>query len=208
MRIASAFSLILACANLALAQSYSVIPLHDFAGTDGQDPVALVQSSDTSFYGAAALGGAGYGTVFHLTTSGFTTLHQFAGPDGAYPNGLILAADGTLYGTSSGGNTACPSGCGTVFHIDSQGNFSTVYAFSGPDGQYPTNLLQGQDGNLYGTTEDPGPVVVFKLTPAGALSTVYTFCSQGACPNRKPAHRSGSGSERQLFLSDSHRRQR
>src|ERR1022692_3902657 len=78
------------------------------------------------------------------------TLHQFTGADGASPNSLIQARDRTLYGTTQqGGNTACPSGCGTVFHIDAPGHFSTLYAFSGPDGQYPANLLQGHDGTLY-----------------------------------------------------------
>ncbi|MGA2589320.1 MAG: choice-of-anchor tandem repeat GloVer-containing protein [Bryobacteraceae bacterium] len=184
MRITPGVLLVLASWNLALAQSYSVITLHSFAGKEGQDPVALVQASDGSFFGAAALGGAGYGTVFHLKTNGqLTTLHQFTGADGASPNSLILARDQTLYGTTLGGNTACPSGCGTVFHIDAQGQFSTLYSFSGPDGQYPANLLQGQDGNLYGTTEgEAGPIIVFKLTRAGAISTLYTFCSQGGCP--------------------------
>ena len=143
-----------------------------------------MQASDGSFFGAAALGGAGYGTVFHLKTNGqLITLHQFTGADGASPNSLIQARDRTLYGTTQqGGNTACPSGCGTVFHIDAPGHFSTLYAFSGPDGQYPANLLQGHDGTLYGITGgEAGPGTVFKLTPGGAISTLYAFCSQPNC---------------------------
>src|ERR1039458_58091 len=94
MRITPVASLVLASWNLALAQSYSVITLHSFAGKEGQDPVALVQTSDGSFFGAAALGGAGYGTVFHLKTDGqLITLHQFTGADGASPNSLIQAKD-------------------------------------------------------------------------------------------------------------------
>ena len=184
MRITPVASLVLASWNLALAQSYSVITLHSFAGKEGQDPVALVQTSDGSFFGAAALGGAGYGTVFHLKTDGqLITLHQFTGADGASPNSLIQAKDRTLFGTTQqGGNTACPSGCGTVFHIDAPGHFSTLYAFSGPDGQYPANLLQGHDGTLYGITGgETGPGTVFKLTPGGAFSTLYAFCSQPNC---------------------------
>jgi len=133
MRFTSAVWLIPVSLNVAIAQTYSAIPLHSFAGKDGQDPVALVQASDGSFFGAAAQGGAGYGTVFHLATNGqLTTLHQFTGADGASPNSLIQARDRSLYGTTGGGNNACPSCCGTVFHIDAQGGFATLYAFSGP----------------------------------------------------------------------------
>jgi uncharacterized repeat protein (TIGR03803 family) len=189
MRITCAASLVLASWNLACAQSYSIITRHSFVGKDGQDPVALVQVSDGSFFGATALGGTGYGTVFHLNTDGeLTTLHQFTGAYGASPNGLI-ARGRTIYGTTQGGNSACPSGCGTVFQIDAQGQFTTLYSFSGPDGQYPANLLYGQDGNLYGTTgaqdgsccSRPPAVTVFKLTTAGAISTLYTFCSAPDC---------------------------
>jgi uncharacterized repeat protein (TIGR03803 family) len=182
--MALAVLLLLAACDAALAQSYSVITLHSFNGKDGQDPVALVQDSDGSFFGVAAQGGSGYGTVFHLKTNGqLITLHRFTGADGASPNGLIQARDRTLYGTTQGGNSACPSGCGTVFHIDAQGGFSTLYAFSGTDGQSPANLLQGQDGNLYGTIGgEAGPVAVFKLTPAGTLSIFYSFCSPPDCP--------------------------
>jgi len=104
MRITLGALLVLASWNLALAQSYSVITLHSFAGKEGQDPVALVQAFDGSFFGAAALGGGGYGTVFHLKTNGLlTTLHEFTGADGASPNSLIQARDQTLYGTTLGG---------------------------------------------------------------------------------------------------------
>src|SRR5580693_5460132 len=173
----------------AFAQSYSLITLHDFKGTEGQDPIALVQSSDGSLFGIAALGGTGNGTVFHLQTNGaIITLHDFAGSDGMSPNSLIEVGS-TLYGTTlEGGNTACAGGCGTVFRIDAQGNFSTLYAFSGPDGEYPANLLQGLDGNLYGTTgENAGTESVFKLTPGGTLSSLYVFCSDPDCPTLYPA---------------------
>ena len=180
----SAVILVFVSWNLALAQSYSLITLHDFAGTDGQDPDTLVQASDGSLFGATALGGAGNGTVFQLKTDGqIITLHQFSGSDGVSPNSLVQVGD-TLYGTAlEGGNTACPSGCGTVFRIDPKGQFSTLYAFSGPDGEYPANRLLGLDGNLYGTTgENAGTEVVFKLTPGGSLSPLYTFCTAPNCP--------------------------
>jgi uncharacterized repeat protein (TIGR03803 family) len=186
MQVSPAAALVLACSGTILAQNYAVSVPHQFEGEEGRDPVDLIQASDGSFIGVAAQGGLGYGTVFQLKANErITRVHLFRGADGAIPNKLIQAKDGTLYGTTAqGGNTACSGGCGTVFHIDAQGNFSTLYAFSGPDGQSPAHLLQAQDGNLYGTTgETPGGPTgaVFKLTPAGAFSEFYTFCSQPSC---------------------------
>jgi len=68
--------------------------------------------------------------------------------------------------------------------------FKSLFSFDGANGQYPErNLVQGLDGNLYGTTGfggtgNPacfGPGVVFKLTPAGAETTVYDFGSKPNC---------------------------
>ena len=62
---------------------------------------------------------------------------------------------------------------------------STLLSFSGANGIAPSGaLVQGFDGNLYGTTfgggaNDSG--MVFKITPAGKLSTLYSFCSQPLC---------------------------
>jgi uncharacterized repeat protein (TIGR03803 family) len=184
MQFTRVAALVLASWSPVLAQSYAISVPHDFAGSEGRDPVALLQAADGSFLGVAAQGGLGHGTVFELETNGqIITVHQFTGADGSSPNSLIQAKDRTLYGTTlQGGNTACASGCGTVFHIDAQGQFSTLYAFSGPDGQSPANLLQGQDGNLYGIIGGAaGPGAVFKLTPGGTLSTLYAFCSQPDC---------------------------
>src|SRR5450755_151976 len=66
---------------------------------------------------------------------------------------------------------------------------STIYSFCSqgggcPDGEYPNaGLVQGVHGDLYGTTSGGGANrgTIFKITPAGALTTVYTFCSQPNC---------------------------
>ena len=45
-------------------------------------------------------------------------------------------------------------------------------------------MIQGSDGNFYGTTSvggNAGAGTVFKLTPAGDLTTLYTFCSVANC---------------------------
>jgi uncharacterized repeat protein (TIGR03803 family) len=176
--------------------------LHNFAGPDGSNPYAgLVQANDGNFYGTTLYGGANQeGAVFKITPSGtFTTLYSFCGqpgcPDGSYPvSGLVQASDGNLYGTTmfGGTNIHCgPNsdyGCGTVFKITLAGAPTIIYNFcSQPncaDGYLPTaGLLQGADGNLYGTTYSGGAFcggnggcgTVFKTTLAGALTSLHSF---------------------------------
>jgi uncharacterized repeat protein (TIGR03803 family) len=49
------------------------------------------------------------------------------------------------------------------------------------------SLVQGTDGNLYGTTygynpgDNPHYGTVFDITPAGALTTLWTFCAEPDC---------------------------
>ncbi|HEY6764936.1 MAG TPA: choice-of-anchor tandem repeat GloVer-containing protein [Candidatus Sulfotelmatobacter sp.] len=48
-----------------------------------------------------------------------------------------------------------------------------------------TTLVQGLDGNLYGTTGGGSSSrgTVFRMTPEGAVSTLYSFCAQSGCPD-------------------------
>jgi uncharacterized repeat protein (TIGR03803 family) len=65
--------------------------------------------------------------------------------------------------------------------------FTTLFSFNNTDGGDPaTALVQGTDGNFYGTTEAGGANdygTVFKITPSGALTTLYSFCAQSGCPD-------------------------
>ena len=185
-----------------ITPSGTLTTLHNFDGADGRVAVGgLVQGTDGLFYGTTAHGGAnGDGTVFTITPSGtLTTLHNFDNTDGYEPfyGGLVQASDGNFYGTTTqGGAYSSPycSGCGTVFRITPSGTLTTLYSFcSQPncvDGAFPqAGLVQGSDGNFYGTTFGGGANgncaggcgTVFKITPIGALTTLYSFCSQPNC---------------------------
>jgi len=180
--------------------------------TDGENPGAgLVQGTDGNFYGTTVQGGVtngdncdGCGTVFKITPSGtLTTLHAFAGnpTEGQWPLApLVQGTDGNFYGTTEagGGSLNCgagASGCGTVFRITPGGTLTTLHSFQATDGLLPVaGLVQATDGNFYGTTQYGGTVTncseitgtcgtVFKVTPQGALTTLYSFdSSDGAYP--------------------------
>ncbi len=132
----------------------------------------------------------------------FSTLTNFIGPNGYLPvAGITLGADGNFYGTTfdggvGNGSSACAptQGCGTVFKVTPTGTLTTLYSFcsqpSCADGSYPyAGLALGADGNLYGTTESGGTGcsssggcgTVFKITPSGTLTTLYSFCTQQNC---------------------------
>ena len=123
------------------------------------------------------------------TRHSFTTLHSFDSTDGAYLYaGLIQATDGNLYGTTSDYPTG---GGGTIFKITPNGTLTTLYSFCSQspctDGAYPVApLVQGTGGNFYGTTQSGGSTdifgTVFKITAAGTLTTLYSFCYTGTCP--------------------------
>ena len=68
---------------------------------------------------------------------------------------------------------------------------TTLVNFAGANGANPqSSLIQGTDGNFYGTTPDGGDLskcssfgcgTVFKITPGGTLTTLYSFCAQTNC---------------------------
>ena len=185
-----------------ITPSGTLMTLYSFctpSGTcaDGQNPSAgLVQATNGDFYGTAEDGGAnGTGTVFKITPSGtLTTLHSFCPQrgahctDGVFPaTGLVQATNGDFYGTTSEGG-AKPGGFGTVFKITPSGALTTLHRFCAqsacPDGSVPNALIQATNGDFYGTTAGGGANAegtVFKITPSGTLTTLYSFCSQTNC---------------------------
>jgi len=159
--------------------------LYSFTGTsDGANPAAaLVQGSDGNLYGTASSGGSvGGGTIFEITPAGAESVfYQFGSNqnDGAGPRAaLVQGGDGNLYGTTSGGGS---NGLGAVFKITAAGTETLLHSFAGSpnDGASPeAAMVQGSDGNLYGTTYSGGSQnngTVFRITPAGAETVLYSF---------------------------------
>jgi len=172
--------------------------LYSFAGaSDGTSPAgALLLAADGNFYGVTQAGGAHeQGTVFRMTPAGaLTTIYSFAGgTDGYSPVGaLIQGTDGDFYGATRRNRIAGYEFYGTIFKVTSAGQLSTLYALNYTDGSYPhAGLVQGSDGNFYGTTRDGGRSsngTFFRITPNGAFTTLVSFdgFDTGAHPESTP----------------------
>ena len=91
-----------------------------------------------------------------------------------------------LFGTTGGGGAF---GFGTVFKMDTTGNETVLYSFTGgTDGKSPlTGLVHDAAGNFYGATEQGGAFrygVVFKVDHAGNETVLHSFTygADGAFP--------------------------
>jgi uncharacterized repeat protein (TIGR03803 family) len=193
----------------AWAQTQSV--LHNFCAragcADGEFPYAgLVFDQEGNLYGTTERGGAqidGYGTgvVFRVSPQGketvlYTFCPQTGCTDGNWPlDGLVFDQKGDLYGTTYYGGAY---GNGTVFKLTPKGKEAVLYSFcpqggfSCTDGEGPwAGVVFDQKGNLYGTTLKGGAAynsdcdfgcgVVFKVSPEGNETVLYSFCEQANC---------------------------
>jgi uncharacterized repeat protein (TIGR03803 family) len=143
-----------------------------------------VQGSDGNFYGTTQSGGTyNYGTVFNISTNGaLTNLYSFSTSSQGSPGGLVQGSDGNFYGTTEyGGNTnlGLGAGIGTVFTVTTNGTLTNLHSFTGTnDGAYPVApLVQGSDGNYYGTTQNGGTNnvgTIFRLTIQPQLTMTFS----------------------------------
>jgi uncharacterized repeat protein (TIGR03803 family) len=177
---------------------------------EGGLPYALIQGTDGNFYGKTLNGGdMNQGVFFELTPQGDFTSYSFypgapcignqfleqSAPENPH---MIQGTDSNFYSIcESGGPSNSPDPAGSIYKVTPSGNITAIYNFCGgnannncTDGDEPQgSLVEGSDGNLYGTTESGGTDsghgagmdgggagTIYRVTPGGTLSTLYTFC--------------------------------
>jgi uncharacterized repeat protein (TIGR03803 family) len=113
-------------------------------------------------------------------------------PHGGEPGSLIQGSDGNFYGTtfvSSEGNQSQPNG-GTVFSVTTKGQFTLLHAFlpgvknNYPNGNNPSSITEGSDGNFYGVTFNggvPGHGVLYRVSRRSGFKVIHSFCSARNC---------------------------
>ncbi len=183
--------------------------LHSFTGADGAYPYGGLLQVGTNLIGTTSGGGTnGDGTVFEIPLGGgtLTPLYNFGGSDSAPYSGLIKVG-GNFYGTTSSGSLANGPSCspigsnyGTIYEITPSGTLTTLHSFDNTDGALPFgSLIEGADGNLYGSTACGGSTglnegTIFQIsTSGGTLNTLHTFSgTDGAFPFAGPVQ-AGNG---------------
>jgi len=185
--------------------------LVSFDGTNGSAPRSLIQARDGNFYGTSDRGGAlGHGTVFRMTPTGsVTTLAAISDTNATGPYYLMQASDGNFYGTDCyGGKNIARNGyynlAGTIFRVTPNGTLTNLVLFNMSNGGCPVAaLIEGTDGNFYGSTWEGGPVAqgilfgvgtLFKMTPQGQVSSLVQFNLRNGCNPVAGLVQAGDGS--------------
>jgi len=166
---------------------------------------SLIQDQAGNLYGVAEEGPGGAGVIYKLSPQGQQTLlHAFQLNPKRSPavpaGGLLLDKSGNIFGaTFAGGQGNCPTGCGTIYRLDTAGKLHILYEFTGgADGSRPFGqLVEDAQGNLYGIAKsggeqtcpdrlsaDPSCGTVFKLDKHRQLTVLHSFTgvTDGAVP--------------------------
>ena len=171
------------------------IRYYSFDGTDGEIPESPLVEVSGSLFGTTSFGGTlDFGTIYKMNALGKeTVLYSFQGAsDGCDPEpGLTVDSKGNLYGATSGGSC---NGSGTAaYELDTAGNFTVLYEFTGFIGSEPNSaLIFDSKGNLYGTAGAGGSSdqcsggcgTVYELSPSNGTWSghrLYSFCSLPDC---------------------------
>ena len=165
----------------------------DLAGPNA----TLIVGWDGNLYGTTEGGGTySQGGIFRLTPAGVeSVLYSYYnnGTDGnAFgESALVQGSDGNFYGVTPGGGRYSN---GTLYRMTPAGQFSVLYSFAGQpaDGSGPlATLIQGSDGNFYGTTSAGGANnggTAFSFTLAGAETVLYSFGSWASTSDASDPH--------------------
>ena len=170
--------------TLTLGGGFSLV--HGFSGSDGGKPVAsLSQDSNGNIVGTTSMGTAApnaNGTVFSIASGGaFSTLV-----------GLILrrrlraasrAHSGSVWNLLRDRVAGRVQRCRHDLQVRSLHGVTVLRHLSqDPDGDSNDPLLSAADGDFYGTTSAGGGAgigngTLFKVTPDGVFTRLYTFTS-------------------------------
>jgi uncharacterized repeat protein (TIGR03803 family) len=157
----------------------------------------LTVGADGNFYGYEPFGGTGNnGAIFKITSDGnFQTVLSCDIQTGSGCSGLVLGRDGNLYGTMDLGGKDFT---GNFFRLTTNGRFTILASFNETNNLLVSRnkLVQGTDGDFYGTTEfggayDNRPVdndhvgdgTFFKVNTNGTITELASFTGwNGAHP--------------------------
>lgn len=102
----------------------------------------------------------------------FETVFNFPPPPLSHPGPLIQAGNGKIYGITKESQ-------GSIYEYTIRNGAKRLARFDGRNGASPNVLIEGQDGNLYGTTFGGGVFgdygTIFKITPSGDFTTLHSF---------------------------------
>ncbi len=173
--------------------------LYTFCSTEycaqSADPSGgVIQASSGLLIGVTVAGGDKnenemYGVIYSLdpVSQEFTVLHKFCQADSCMDGNSpvrtpLEATDGNFYGITRSGGT---NNVGIAYRMTPQGDFTVLHQFCSAggtactDGAVPYgNIVQGSDGNFYGTASAGGSYsggTLFRLTPAGQYTVMHNF---------------------------------